>query len=1428
MTSSFTSARASRVNRSIRWIAILLATGLWAALAGGSVAASLQEEDEDEAFQSEYVAGLVGELRDNQGTRARRVDQHLSFAWTPQQAPDPRLRRGPFAAEWTGRLMSEISGDYRIHARLQGKLSVTLGEGRVLEAHAEDPTWFSSRPIPLEFDYHTLRIAYASLESGRGRLQLYWSGPGFELEPMTLRLHHARTETPDVSFESGEQLTRALRCAACHPVGSQPDTLAIPQLRPGAWRRTWLERWLTAGHGADVAGRRMPDMGLSQQEAADLATFLATGDVLEQPAKQDPPANRKGNRKTKPSEGNETPEEAGQRLLFSRGCLACHRYQDMGAQSAFSGAELTVAGDKRPAAFFDRWLADPASINRSHRMPVFKLAERDRAFLATFLSQQRREANAEADKASEGGDPGRGRELFVSKGCAACHALEGEQSQRPRAPALSADARWDRGCMDAPRPRRKQPGYRLTPQQRRHIRDYFAAVSDPDSALSAWGGRRVIREQNCLACHSRGDQPGVARYLGDVLEKRPELSRLAPGLKPPSLNDVGDKLLDEALIAALEARNPRRKWLEVQMPRFRLSSREQQHIVRHFVESDRIPPHRAWAGNSLDWDAEIEAAGQRLVTADGFGCTSCHPIGKVKTAPNTPLNAMGPNLAELGKRIRRPWYERWVRSPARITPRMEMPSIKTPVPGVLDNDVHQQIAAVWTVLNRPGFRPPQPNPVRTLRRSGIASDGQPAVLATDVLVYGDQKYIKPLVIGLANRHNFLFDLERASLRHWWLGDTGKQRTQGKFWYWEAAGRDALRGPAESEVVGVTLGDASYTGPRPRGQFATEIDSVRHEPHGAVTFSYRVSFVGENASDSVRLRIRERWSPVFPKGASRTAGADRRIQAVSDPSGARVHFRATGDVGDRRWNLPGGDAWVAWSAGESVEFQEESWSLLAGADWDAASQVTLQYRMRRGESRFPIAPKVSFAPKPEPVNVTPGFEATRTPMAPSVMPTGLAWRPNGQLVVTSLKGRVWLMEDRDRDGTPETMRAFSDEFAAPFGVVARDTHVDVINKYALLRIWDRDQDGVAEGWTTLASGWGHTDDYHDWAVGLVERPGGGYFIATACQQDDRSQAAAVHRGEVLALIPPDGEEPAGDDARHRLRVLSRGSRFPMGVARNRHGDLVVTDNQGNYNPFNELNHVQPGRHFGFINKRDRQRDKPPLTPPAVNIPHPWTRSVNGICFLETPEPLLRREGPQFGPWEGSLIGCEYDSRRLIRMTLQRVDGTLQGCAYPFSYYHPVQGQAFLGPLVAAVSPNGELYVGGIRDSGWGGGANLGELIRMRPRLDAIPAGVAKVEAISGGFRIVFTRPVERDLAGDPESYRVFSYRRVATPEYGGPDRERRRETIASVELSEDATSVVLRFPELREGFVFEFNIRSLVREGEFFPGEAFYTLHRRVK
>jgi hypothetical protein len=179
-----------------------------------------------------------------------------------------------------------------------------------------------------------------------------------------------------------------------------------------------------------------------------------------------------------------------------------------------------------------------------------------------------------------------------------------------------------------------------------------------------------------------------------------------------------------------------------------------------------------------------------------------------------------------------------------------------------------------------------------------------------------------------------------------------------------------------------------------------------------------------------------------------------------------------------------------------------------------------------------------------------------------------------------------------------------------------------------------------------------------------------------------------------------------------------------------------------------------------------------------------------------------------------------------MSLERVGGDFQGAVYPLSSEPAAGGETFEGPLVCQIAPNGDLYVGNIRDSGWGAGSNTGSLVRLRWRGE-LPPGIAEVKVAADGFSMTFARPVDRERAVSAGNYTVTSYRRTPTPNYGGPDQDRRVERIEAVEVSTDGQHVSLKLAELREGFVYEFHVRDLGGEGRFFPSEAYYTLRHRL-
>ena len=248
-------------------------------------------------------------------------------------------------------------------------------------------------------------------------------------------------------------------------------------------------------------------------------------------------------------------------------------------------------------------------------------------------------------------------------------------------------------------------------------------------------------------------------------------------------------------------------------------------------------------------------------------------------------------------------------------------------------------------------------------------------------------------------------------------------------------------------------------------------------------------------------------------------------------------------------------------------------------------------------------------------------------------------------------------------------------------------------------------------------------------------------------------ATTRRKTVPSNRRAGGEKSCGSIRTGRITPIAHALRYPTGLAFDGEGRLFATDNQGDQNPFNELNHIVEGRHYGVPSLYEEDRDAP-VTPPAVEIPHPWTRSVNGICFLPRPLPGRRR----FGSLAGQGIGCEYNGRFLVRFTLQEVDGTVQGAVYPFSR-PPEENSPSVSDGQLAESrgrtvswarsavpfrPAAICIIGGIQDSGWLGGANVGEIVRLRPN-GRMPNGIREIRATPHGFEIAFFEPVERPLA-----------------------------------------------------------------------------------
>ncbi|HEY1785393.1 MAG TPA: hypothetical protein VGG30_07575, partial [Pirellulales bacterium] len=901
----------------------------------------------------------------------------------------------------------------------------------------------------------------------------------------------------------------------------------------------------------DRLTRRMPYLGMPEDDAQAIAAFLLTSSakppsgevVAKAPVAKKKTETKKP--KVKGKKNSPPPRTAasaaeGQNLADTVGCLACHRIAERGSTGFFGGTDLSHVASKRPSDFFARWLADPAAINPAHRMPVFPLSELERKDLALYLATL---SGEDLPRMREPLEPSadfveRGRQLVGQWRCGACHQLPaGATTAATKFKPLDIKSRWNDGCLDGDRWPIHRPGYSsLFKSQRQALERYYSQLPTGGPA-AAIDGQFVLAERNCLGCHARGLSLGIAGQSARLTAARPELAPLLPALAPPSLSGVGDKLHDEALQAAILLKHPPlRSWLKIRMPKFPLADDEMHAIVHSLIDHDRVPPLPE-PPPSNPTDPATVLAGSRLVTSDGFGCTSCHKIGSSEPV-QVALAAHGTDLSLVGTRIRRPWFDRWVRNPARIVPRMEMPAIQLAVRGVLHEKLADQLSAVWNALNTAGFEPPLPNPVRIVRRRNMPNKPEPAVVLTDEIEVGKTVFLRPIVIGLPNRQNILFDLETNRMAAWWIGDTARQRTRGKSWYWESGAPSLL--PAAAAVSELRLKrDGKWIEPRLKGQVVAQLQRLEHDGVD-IQWSYRLEFgaSGTDPADIFDVSQRLRFVPEDPKRI--IDGVRRPVPSYWNAS-SRFAFIRTLSV-----NCPA-DAELLWCPlpnGEAHNLERDV--LITSGDSDRKIQAAVVagrfaadanggVRMVRGEGatrtgamvcyfadipadQFPVDP-VPFPPEtPAKLKVVPGYEAIRLPLARDEMPTGLAWRPDGTLVISSLKGRVYLLHDTDGDGLEDEIKPYSDDLAAPYGVNCRGADIDVINKYGLLRLYDTDGDGHAERTDVLADGWGYTADYHDWAVGLPRDARGNYYVALPCQQDERSEAAAKLRGWALKLVP----------------------------------------------------------------------------------------------------------------------------------------------------------------------------------------------------------------------------------------------------------------------------------------------------------------------
>lgn len=422
--------------------------------------------------------------------------------------------------------------------------------------------------------------------------------------------------------------------------------------------------------------------------------------------------------------------------------------------------------------------------------------------------------------------------------------------------------------------------------------------------------------------------------------------------------------------------------------------------------------------------------------------------------------------------------------------------------------------------------------------------------------------------------------------------------------------------------------------------------------------------------------------------------------------------------------------------------------------------------------------------------------------------GLAWRPNGNLLVSTWDpiGAVWeLTNTAGSDRSKIEVRRFAAGLAEPLGLSVVGERVFVLQKHELTELVDKDGDGVCDEYKALCSAWDVSSNFHEFAFGLVHKDGWLYFnLAIAIDPGGRSTRPQVPgRGSVIRVRIADGAH----------EVVAHGLRTPNGIGLGPDGEIFLTDNQGDWLPCSKLLHLDKGDFFGSRAVLSEKAASLPVKAPVLWLPQNEIGNSPG-------NPALIPSS--WGPYSGQLVHCDVTHGGVKRDFLEKVDGAWQGAVFRWT-----QGlEAGINRI--AFGPDGALYVGGIGSTGnWGQEGKLGHGLQRLKYTAQSTFEMLALRARSNGFEVELTEPLAPGVGWDVLNWNVQQWRYVPTEEYGGPKVDEETLVVKSASVAADRKRVFLQIEGLKPAHVVYLHVVGPIeneRGQRLWSTEAWYTLN----
>ncbi|MBL0743598.1 plastocyanin/azurin family copper-binding protein [Chryseolinea lacunae] len=439
--------------------------------------------------------------------------------------------------------------------------------------------------------------------------------------------------------------------------------------------------------------------------------------------------------------------------------------------------------------------------------------------------------------------------------------------------------------------------------------------------------------------------------------------------------------------------------------------------------------------------------------------------------------------------------------------------------------------------------------------------------------------------------------------------------------------------------------------------------------------------------------------------------------------------------------------------------------------------------------------------------------------------GLTVLPDGRIAVSTRRGEIWMIENPY--GVEPRYSRFASGMHETLGLNYRNGSFYCTQRGELTKITDTDNDGRADLYQTIYK-FDLSGNYHEYAYGPVFDKAGDMYVSLNVAWIGYGEGLGKWHGWLLKIKEDGTMEP-----------IATGLRSPAGIALNTVGDVFYAENQGDWVGSGRVTHLEKGDFAG--NAGGLRWTKEPESPlkltradlakvdngqpmfeaakvikelklPAVWFPHT-------LMGISTADILEDTTNGAFGPFAGQYFVSDQGHSKIMRMTLEKVNGKYQGACYPFR-------EGFASGLIRLrFGLDGSMF-GGMTSRGW---SSTGPELYALQRLvwtGKVPFEIKNVKARPDGFELEFTLPVNKTLAQNASHYEVNGFTYHYHHQYGSEIINNENCALKGIIVSDDGKKVRLVVDNLREGYINEVKLTDFTSDNgtALLHNTAYYTLN----